>query len=290
MRLIKFLAGFLISLTIQASSDFTQPDYQPPVIQQLSATTLREFEALEADQGVAVDKRYFYAVDNSVIAKYERNSGKFIERWIGPKHGLIRHMNSCLAMQRKLWCANSNYSLTPMASSVEIFNTTPLEHDSSHSLGLMDAGSLVWFDKVNSGFIVGFAHYSKKGGEPYKSSEYSSVLLLDKQWRRSGGWAFPKSILERMKPYAASGGALGPKGLLYVMGHDLPEMYVLAKPTMGPVLLHIATIKLQAEGQAFSFDPRNPQQIWVVDRHAKKVRVIQLPPPPHIPKHAAAFR
>jgi len=276
------------------SESYTVPEYQAPAVQSLQATTLREFSAAEADQGVAVDKAFFYAVDNTVIGKYRRENGEFVERWIGPKHGLIRHMNSCYADSTKLWCANSNYSQVPMASSIEIFSTKTLEHLDSHSLGITDEGSLVWFDGITlknkqRGFIAGFAHYSKKGGLPHKGNPYSATVLFDEQWRRLGGWAYPQSILERMHPYSASGGAVSPQGLLYVMGHDLPEMYVLAKPSMGPTLLHLATISIEAEGQAFAFDPTHDDQVWVIDRRAKKVRVIKLPPPPALPENARRF-
>ena len=37
---------------------------------QLTARTLRVFDAAEADQGVAADKTHFYAVGNTIIAKY----------------------------------------------------------------------------------------------------------------------------------------------------------------------------------------------------------------------------
>lgn len=276
LKLIAVFVGGFISVNVVPEA-YSVPEYQAPNVIQLQAKTIKTFNAPEADQGVAVDKSYFYAVDNTVIGKYHRKTGDFVKRWISPKRGLIRHMNSCYTEKGKLWCANSNYSLTPMASSIEVFDSKSLEHIYSHSLGITDEGSLVWFDKVNEGFIAGFAHYSKKGGEIFKSHEYSSVVLFDKSWRRMGGWAFPNTVLERMAPYSASGGVISKNGYLYIMGHDLPEMYVLGKPKMGPTLLHLATIELEAHGQAFSFDPKHENHVWVIDREAKKVKVIRLP-------------
>ena len=78
-------------------------------------------------------------------------------------------------------------------------------------------------------------------------------MTFDAEWRRTGGWLFPPSALERMAPYAASGGAIGPDGWLYLLGHDRPEMYVVARPSMGPTMIHLATIDLEAEGQAFAW-------------------------------------
>lgn len=253
------------------------PEYQPPPVQALQAETLRSYEAPEADQGVAADARHFYAIDNSVIARYEIASGKLQGRWVGPAHGLIRHLNSCFAEDGQLWCANSNYALLPMGSSIERFDTQTMAHVGSHSLGLMDAGSLTWFSRLGPGWIAGFAHYDGNGGVGFKDHRYSSVLRFDDQWRRTGGWLFPDSAIERMAPHAASGGVLGPDGLLYVMGHDRPEMYVLAAPRMGPTLIHLATIALEAEGQAFCWAADGSREVFTVDRRHGRVRRIRLP-------------
>jgi hypothetical protein len=256
--------------------DLAPAEYVAPTPLHLSARTLREYPAPDADQGVAVDARHFYAVDNSVIAKYERDSGKLVARWVGPDHGLIRHLNSCLADGGRLWCANSNYSLAPHGSSIEVFDTASMSHVDTHSLGMTDEGSLTWFDRYRNGWIAGFAHYTGDGGVAFKDHTFSSVVTFDAEWRRTGGWLFPAAVVERMAPDAASGGAIGPDGLLYILGHDRPEMYVLARPAMGPTLLHVATIELQAEGQAFSFAER--RTVLTIDRKIGAVRVIDLPP------------
>jgi len=271
------LALTLASLPALADNALDIPDYQAPAPQMLTARTLKTFDAPEADQGVAVDGDHFYAIDNSIIARYDREDGRLTGRFIGPNHGLIRHLNSCFAEEGRLLCANSNYSLTPMGSSVEIFDAKSLKHVGTHSLGMMDEGSLTWFDHYEDGWMAGFAHYDENGGLAFKDHRFSSVVTFDDQWRRTGGWLFPEDVIERMAPHAASGGAIGPDGLLYVLGHDRPEMYVLAKPAMGPTMLHVATIALEAEGQAFSFVPDGGRDIFTVDRHNGRVRQIRLP-------------
>ncbi|HBJ92189.1 MAG TPA: hypothetical protein DDZ43_04875, partial [Hyphomonadaceae bacterium] len=264
-------------------------NYVPPAVQHLTAETLRVYEAPEADQGVAVDDEFFYPVDNSTIGKYRRDTGELVDRFMTAPRGLLRHMNSCYARDEQLWCANSNYSLTPMSSSMEVFDAETMEHSHSWSLGLMEEGSLTWFDDFGSDRIAGFAHYSGNGGLDYKASEFSGVVVFDNEWRRKGGWQMPASVIERMAPYAASGGAIGPDGLLYLLGHDLPEMYVVARPTMGPVLVHVATIALEAEGQAFSFVPNNSGEIFAIDRRFGLVRHIALPAIGELPNEAMPF-
>lgn len=58
----------------------------------------------------SLDRQYsnahqFYAVDNTVIAKYEIASGRQVDRWTGPSSGLVRHLNSCLAHQARILCS-----------------------------------------------------------------------------------------------------------------------------------------------------------------------------------------
>jgi hypothetical protein len=266
-------------------------DYTPPEIHRLAARTLRVFTAPEATQGAAADARHFYAIGNTVIAKYEIASGRRAGDWTGPRNGPIRHMNSCLADRGRIWCANSNYSQTPMGSSVEVFDAATLAHVDSHSLGMMDEGSLTWFDRYRDGWIAGFAHYDGTGGVPFKNHRFSSVVSFDAEWRRTGGWLFPATAIERMAPYAASGGAVGPDGWLYLLGHDRPEMYVVARPAMGPTLVHLATIDLEANGQAFSWAQDGSRTVFAVDRRQGLVRRIEIPAvAPADPRISLRFR
>jgi hypothetical protein len=261
-----------------------------PKVASLTAKTVRVYNAPEADQGVAVDTRYFYPVDNSVVAKYDMADGKAVDRWDGTATGLLRHLNSCIHDAGKLWCANSNYPATPMGSSIEVFDAATLDHVMSHSLGLLDEGSITWFDKYRGGYIAGFAHYDGSGGVGFKDHRYSSVVTFDAEWRRTGGWLFPSTVAARMSPNAASGGAIGPDGWLYLLGHDRPEMYVVARPSAGPSLVHIATIDLEAEGQAFSWAQDGSRSVYAIDRKKGLVRVIAVPEVSADVPHAQRFR
>ncbi len=242
---------------------------------QLTAKTTHTWPAADADQGAAATSDHFYAVDNSVIAKHDRKTGALKGRWSGEAEGFIRHLNSCYHDDGKLYCANSNYPKLPMGSSVEVFDASTLSHLQSHSFGLMEEGSLTWFDETDKSWIAGFTHYSGPRGLPYKDNRFSSVVAFDAEWRRVGGWLYPDEILDRMSPHGASGGAIGPDGYLYVTGHDRPEMYVLAAPKMGPYLIHVATIAIEAEGQAFSFIDGDRRKLVAVNRRGQK-RVLEI--------------
>ncbi|MCV0413778.1 MAG: hypothetical protein K5831_02725 [Brevundimonas sp.] len=253
------------------------PTYVLPTPARLQARTLQAWQAPEADQGVAVDDAHLYVIDNTVIAKYALDTGVLTDRWVGPSAGPVRHINSCYVRDALLWCANSNYPETPMGSSVEVFDTATMSPVETYSLGLMDEGSLTWFDEVEGGRIAGFAHYDTRGGVPFKNNSFSGVVAFDPEWRRTGGWMLPKAVIERMAPHAASGGAIGPDGLLYVLGHDLPELYVMARPMMGPTLVHVATIDIEAPGQAFSWAQDGSHSIFAIDGDRHLVLKIELP-------------
>jgi hypothetical protein len=176
-----------------------------------------------------------------------------------------------------------------MGSSVEIWDTATMAHKASHSLGNRDEGSLTFVEPMAGGWLLGFAHYSDETGVPFKSSDYSALVSVDSEWRRTGGWLIPPAIRKRMAPQAASGGAIGPDGLLYLFGHTLPEMYVLAKPAMGAELVHLATIELEAGGQAFAFDPTAPRRIFAIERQRGEVRAFRLPEIGALPAEARLF-
>jgi hypothetical protein len=142
---------------------------------------------------------------------------------------------------------------------------------------MRDEGSLTWFDRYRTGWIAGFSHYDKNGGVPFKDHSFSSIVTFDAQWRRTGGWLLPQSALEQMAPYASSGGAIGPDGWLYLLGHDRPELYVVGRPAMGPALVHIATVAIESGGQAFSWAKNGQRVIYTVDRRQHLVRTIEIP-------------
>ena len=261
----------------------------PRAIPRLRATLERVYAAAEARQGVAVDSGHFYAVVNTQIGKYRRTDGALVSRWSAPRDGLIRHLNSCTVVGPELVCANSNHPEVPMGNSIEWFDAASLRHLRSHPLGMMEEGSLTFAEPFGDGWLLGMAHYSDETGVPLRPSDYSSVIMTDRAFRRTGGWLLPPAVRRRMAPQAASGGALGPDGLLYVFGHSRPEMYVFARPVAGPELVHVATIDVDAAGQAFAFVPGEGRRIFAIDRPSATVRVFRLPELGPLPPEGMRF-
>ena len=59
---------------------------------------------------------------------------------------------------------------------------------------------------------------------------------------------------------------------------------------MGPTLIHVATIDLEAEGQAFSWAQDGTRTVYVVDRRRGLVRAIAIPVIGTAPPYAMTFR
>jgi len=265
-----------LALALAAAAAQPAPAPSPAPAPVLQAEELRRFPAAEAGQGAAVDADSFYAIVNSRIGRYDKRTGAKRAEWSDPER-LLRHLNSCAVIAAELVCANSNFPAVPMASSVEVFDPTTLTHKRSLSLG-HGRGSLTWLDRKDGFWWAAFANYDDKGGEPGRNHRFASVVKFDDRFRQVEAWLFPDSVLARFAPTASSGGGWGPDGRLYVAGHDAQELYVLRPPRRGPVLEHVATIRVGFHGQAFDFDESDPGVIWSIDRPTRQVVVTRLPP------------
>jgi hypothetical protein len=241
----------------------------------LAAQLLSRTPAPEANQGVAVDAAYLYAVDNSTIAKYDRKSGARIAVWKGDA-AKFPHLNSCAVIARELVCAASNYPALPMRSSVEVFDPVRMVHRKSIDLG-DQAGSLTWVDRKDGAWWAGFANYDGTGGAPARDHTATKLVKFDDRWRPLATWTFPSAVLDRFKPRSSSGGAWGSDGRLYVTGHDAPEVYVLRLPRTGRVLEHVATIAAPIEGQAIAFDRTAGDVLFGISRAKREVVGFKLP-------------
>jgi len=239
------------------------------------AEPLSRLDAPEANQGVAVDAGFIYAIDNSSIAKYDRASGQKVAAWTGDP-ATFPHLNSCAVFGPELVCASSNYPNLPMQSSVEVFDPATMTYLRSQPLS-PQPGSLTWVDRRENAWWACFANYDAKGGEPGRDHRFTSLVRYDDKWRVTGVWTFPDTVLERFKPRSSSGGAWGADGRLYVTGHDRPEVYVLELPRIGSVLKHVATIPVPIEGQAIAFDRGADRVLFGINRAKREVVGMKLP-------------
>lgn len=236
---------------------------------------LRRFKAREAHQGVATDGEFVYAISNRAIGKYRIETGERLSGWEGEKGGPIVHLNAGTVRDGRLHVAHSNYPGVPMLSSVEIWDSSTMQHVGTHSLGI-DAGSLTWVAWRDGCWFACFAHYSTSQGRTGRDASWTQLVRFDEQWRREAGWVFPPDLIVRFGGNSSSGGGFGPEGLLFVTGHDAKELYALAFPEAGSVLRWTDTVSIGAEGQAFDFDPRRPGFLYSLMRRTGEVIVSRL--------------
>lgn len=217
------------------------------------ALVISQFKVREAKQAVAVDKDNFYVINNSTIHKYEKKEGKLISSWDGEKEG-IKHLNSGVVINGKMYCANSNYPEIPMASAIEIFDTKTMQHIDSRSFGISSHGSLTWLDQKDGFWYVGFAHYAGKEASEGRDVRWTTLVKYNLGWQEVEAWVFPKNMVEVFTPKSNSGGALATDGRLYLTGHDKPELYIMSLPESGYTLKHIKTIQSSIHGQGVAID------------------------------------
>jgi hypothetical protein len=240
----------------------------------LQAEVVRRIPAAEARQGVAVQGDTLFAINNNQIGKYDRRTGAKIAVWTGDK-ARFPHINSCAVVAAELVCASSNYPSTPMASAVEVFDPVALRPLRTIRLE-GQAGSLTWVDRHGGFWWAAFANYDGWGGVRGRDHRDTFLVRYDDAWKPLATYRFPDDILDRFKPSSSSGGVFGGDGLLYVTGHDHPEIYALRIPKTGAVLEHIATLAAPIEGQAIAWG--GGRVFYGISRARLEIIEMRLPP------------
>lgn len=211
-------------------------------------------------QAVAVDKKYIYAIGANSIIKFDKNNFEKSGEWIESPGGAITHLNSGVIINGKLYCAHSNFPQKPMLSSIEVFDTRTMKHIGTHSFGFVD-GSATWIDKKDGFWWVAFANYGGKHMSEGRDNKWTKLVKFSKDWKQIESWAFPAGILQSFGLYSNSGGLWNRKGELYITGHDLQEIYVMALPASGSTLKHLRTIKTINGGQGISVEISDGKEI-----------------------------
>lgn len=241
------------------------------VVAAQNVVEIARFAAPNATQAVAVDSLYFYAISNSRIVKHRKTDGGVVKEYRGP----FKHLNSGIIIDGKLYCANTNYPDTPMASSLEIFDPETLEHIGSHSFGIF-MGSFTWIDRWQGDWYLMFVHYENYAQERDKGVNYSALVRMDSEFRQKGGWVLPKEVVQRLKPESISGGSFTSDGKLYLSPHHFEEMYLFELPTYGYELKWAGTFPVPFQGQGFSFDRYQPGVVWGMHREKREVVAVRV--------------
>jgi hypothetical protein len=233
-----------------------------------------EFVVPEAYQGIGVDDRYFYAVHNQIIAKYDKKTGKLVSKWEGPKDGPVVHLDSAMLMDGKLYAAHSNYPEWPMTSSLEIWDAASMKHIGTHSFGI-NWGSLTWADFYDGHWWMTFANYDVPYGPnktPYGHKLNTQMIKFTADLKFVQAWVMPKTILDKFERMSNSGGSWGPDGFLYLTGHDPAEVYKMRLPRAGSVLELVEIIPANIRGQGIAWDRSDRGVLYGIIRATKEER------------------
>lgn len=213
--------------------------------------------ASEANQAVAADERFVYAIDNAVIAKYDRASGKRLAQ----STGAAKHLNSGFLWKGKLYCAHSNYPRKPEQSEIMVLdpNTMAL---STFQKFTRNYGSLTWAVRESNFWWCTFAHYGNENAK-------TVLMKFDEDWRERGAWTYPPAVVSDLGRMSISGG-VWKDGALLATGHDHKRIYRLKLPAQGSVLELVEILRAPFPGQGIAVDPKTDGLVGI-DRGKRQI-------------------
>ncbi|PQO41313.1 endonuclease [Blastopirellula marina] len=215
--------------------------------------------AAEARQAAAADDAFVYAIDNGVVAKYDRATGKLVSKSRGDAH----HLNSGFFYEGKLYCAHSNFPLKPEKSEIKTLDPQTMELSDFHSFGASPHGSLTVVLHEGDAWWCVFAVYGKE------ANRATALVKFDEQWREQAVWKFPESVVNDLGGASISGGVWR-NGELLATGHDKRVIYRLRLPPKGTLLEHVETVATPFPGQGIAVDPQTGGLVGI-DRAKKEI-------------------
>jgi len=244
------------------------------VAQDTPVIELSRFSAKDAHQAVAVDETSIFAISNRSISRYEKDPTKqernVLASWSAPDNSQIHHLNSGMVIEGKLYCANSHWPMIPLKNSIEIFSAETLEH--VDRIEYYDTtGAINWIDHHDGSWWIVFAFYGEK------DVRQTRIVKYDDDWRETGRWTFPESVVQRFLPMSNSGGGFGPDGKLFVTGHDHAELYVLEVPIQNGELKHLRTLAAPISGQGIAWDKHEVGTLYGIIRKTHDVVSMKVP-------------
>lgn len=217
-----------------------------------------------ANQAAAADDKYVYAIDDAVIGKYDRATGKELAR----STGKARHLNSGFLWQGKLYCAHSNYPRKPHQSDIRVLDPTSMKLDVFHTFE-DPPGSLTWAVRKGEHWWCHFAHYGKDNGK-------SVLVQYDERWKEAGRWTYPKELVADWGNYSLSSGIWQGEDLL-ATGHDKKVIYRLRVPKDSKVVQVVEVVPSPFPGQGIAADPKTGGLVGI-DRGRRMVLFARFEP------------
>ena len=205
---------------------------------------------LDLGQGVISSKDYIYVVSSNTICMHDKKTGKLIKK----VKTNLEHLNGGIIFSKsgqdnKLYLTN-NPNGSHKLNSIEIFDLN-LKHIQSIKLPhLKGKGSLTWIDYYDNSWWGTLVYYKDKVAK-------TRLVKFNDDWTINVSWQYPKNILNRFKPYSSSGGQFDKKtGLLFIMGHDKEEVYIMKVNNKSKRLILVEIMEVPIGGQGISLENR----------------------------------
>lgn len=214
--------------------------------------------APEAHQAAAADDKFAYAITNTLVAKYDRQSG---ER-LAVSTGEAKHLNSGFLWDGRLFCAHSNYPQTPERSEIKVLDLDSMRLTTFKDFGNF-GGSLTWAVRHDEHWWCNFARYGDDNAQTF-------LVKFNDEWHERGRWTYPPEVIRELSRMSLSGG-LWRDGALLVTGHDDPVLFQLRLPKTGNVLEFVAKQAAPFTGQGIAFDPKTRGLVGI---HRKQRMVV----------------
>lgn len=195
-----------------------------------------------ANQAAAADDKFVYAIDNTLVAKYDRATGKELAR----STGQAMHLNSGFLWDGKLYCAHSNYPRKPHQSDIRVLDPETMKLDIFHVFA-DPPGSLTWAVRRGEHWWCHFTHYGK-------DNDKSVLVQYADGWKELARWTFPKELVADWGSNSLSGGVWLGDDLL-ATGHDKKVIYRLRVPKDAKVVELLDVIASPFPGQGIAVDP-----------------------------------
>ena len=213
--------------------------------------------APEANQAAAANEQFVYAIDNTIVAKYDRATGKRL----AVSTGEAKHLNSGFLWDGKLYCAHSNYPRKPEQSEIMVLDPATMKLTTFQKF-TNNFGSLTWAVHDGTNWWCTFAHYGDENAK-------TVLVKFEAGWQKQGAWTYPKEVVKDLGRMSISGG-LWKDGWLLATGHDHKVIYRLRVPKQGTVLELADVLRSPFPGQGIAADPKTGGLVGI-DRAGKKV-------------------
>lgn len=220
----------------------------------------------EANQGVAVDENFYYAISNIKITKHNKINDKIVASWEANLNSTyyshFKHMNSGVVVNDKLYVAHSRYNVDPNFNTIEIWNVKNdlLEHERTIQMP-RKYGSLTWADKHKDGSW--WFCYAVYGDGDNAKTRLVKYQYKNEDFVEVKSWYFPKEVIDNWGDMSCSGGSWGSDGKLYTTGHDHDKAFVLEMDEIQNLRFVRTVSNVGFYGQAIAWDRFSEQPaLW----------------------------